>query len=48
VLTDQAVRDAATGDWRWSFAGERRVRNVREPVKVHRVRRPRTATEADG
>jgi adenylate cyclase len=47
VLCDQAVRDAATGDWRWSFAGERRVRNVREPVKVHRVRRPPAATEAD-
>jgi adenylate cyclase len=48
VLCDQAARDAADGDWRWSFAGERRVRNVREPVKVHRVRRPRPATEADG
>jgi len=39
VLCDQAIHDAATGDWRWSFAGERRVRNVRDPVKVHRVRR---------
>jgi adenylate cyclase len=48
VLCDQAVRDAAAGDWRWSFAGERRVRNVREPVKVHRVRRPRPAGQADG
>jgi adenylate cyclase len=48
VLCDQAVRDAAAGDWRWSFAGERRVRNVREPVKVHRVRRPRPASGADG
>lgn len=48
VLCDQAVREAATGDWRWSFAGERRVRNVREPVKVHRVRRPRPATPAGG
>jgi adenylate cyclase len=48
VLCDQEARDAATGDWRWSFAGERRVRNVREPVKVHRVRRPQAATEADG
>jgi adenylate cyclase len=48
VLCDQEARDAATGDWRWSFAGERRVRNVREPVKVHRVRRPRPASEVDG
>jgi adenylate cyclase len=43
VLCDQATRDAAVGDWRWSFAGERRVRNVREPVKVHRVRRSTAA-----
>jgi len=49
VLCDQAVRDAAVGDWRWSFAGERRVRNVREPVKVHRARRPRQdVSEAGG
>jgi adenylate cyclase len=48
VLCDQAVRDTAAGDWRWSFAGERRVRNVREPVKVHRVRRPRLATTEGG
>jgi adenylate cyclase len=45
VLCDEAARAAAMGDWRWSFAGERRVRNVRDPVKVHRVRRPRPATE---
>jgi adenylate cyclase len=48
LLCDQAVHDAAQREWRWSFAGERRVRNVRDPVKVHRVRRPRPATsEAD-
>jgi adenylate cyclase len=41
VLCDQAAHDAADGEWRWSFAGERRVRNVREPVKVFRVRRPK-------
>jgi adenylate cyclase len=41
VLATQQVRDLAGEDWRWSFAGERRVRGVREPVKVHRVRRPR-------
>ncbi len=43
VLCDQVAHDAAHGDWRWSFAGERRVRNVRDPVKVHRVRRSRPA-----
>lgn len=40
VLCDQATRDAARADWRWSAAGERRVRNVSRPVRVHRVRRP--------
>lgn len=48
VLCDAAARDAATGDWRWSFAGERRVRNVREPVKVHRVRRVKADVDEHG
>ncbi len=46
VLCDQATHDEAAGGWRWSYAGERRVRNLREPVKVHRVRRPRPPLEA--
>jgi adenylate cyclase len=41
VLTDDAAREAATRQWRWSFAGERKVRNVKDPVKVNRVRRIR-------
>jgi adenylate cyclase len=39
VLATKEARDAATHDWRWSFAGERKVRGVREPVRLHRVRR---------
>lgn len=41
VLASQDVRDLAGQQWRWSFAGVRRVRGLREPVRVHRVRRPR-------
>jgi adenylate cyclase len=39
VLCAQDAKDAARADWRWSFAGERRVRGVKDPVKVQRVRR---------
>ncbi|HEY8583080.1 MAG TPA: adenylate cyclase regulatory domain-containing protein [Capillimicrobium sp.] len=39
VLCSTELRDAADRDWRWSFAGERRVRGVRGPVKVYRARR---------
>jgi adenylate cyclase len=46
VLCAQDAKDAATDDWRWSFAGERRVRGVKDPVRVQRVRRPRPADDA--
>jgi adenylate cyclase len=40
VLADRAVRERASGeDWAWSFAGERRVKGVKEPVRLQRVRR---------
>ena len=42
VLATQGVRDTATGDWRWSFARERRLKGVGE-VKLHRARRPSSA-----
>lgn len=45
VLCTQAMRDAARGDWQWSFAGERKLKNIREPVKLHRVRRPAADTD---
>ncbi|MDX6699019.1 MAG: adenylate cyclase [Solirubrobacteraceae bacterium] len=38
VLCTEEVRDAADGGWRWSYAGERKLKNVREPVKLFRVR----------
>lgn len=46
VLCSAELQDAAQRPWRWSFAGERRVRGVRGTVKVHRARRPEEAGEA--
>jgi adenylate cyclase len=39
VLVSEAVREAADDRHRWSFAGERRVRGVSEPLKLFRARR---------
>lgn len=39
VLVDRAVREQTRGDYGWSFAGERRLRGVREPVALFRARR---------
>jgi adenylate cyclase len=38
VLTTEAVHDALPDDYRWSFAGERRLKNIKEPVKLYRAR----------
>lgn len=38
VLVTQEVRDAAGGDYRWSFAGERRLKGIDGRVKLYRVR----------
>lgn len=45
VLCAQDAKAAAGGDWRWSYAGERRVRGVKDPVKVQRVRRPESSPD---
>lgn len=40
VLCSSEVREAAAESaWRWSYAGERRVRGMRDAVKLHRARR---------
>ena len=39
VLVDGEVRVVADERYRWSFAGERRLRGVREPVTLYRARR---------
>jgi len=39
VLVDESVREAADDGYRWSFAGERKLKGIREPVKLFRARR---------
>ena len=39
VLCTQDVRDAASEDFAWSFAGRYRLKGVAEPVPLHRARR---------
>jgi adenylate cyclase len=42
VLTHHAVREAIRdGGFKWSYAGPRRLRGIREPVRLYRVRRER-------
>jgi adenylate cyclase len=38
LLADREVREAAADAFRWSFAGERRLRGLRAPVSLYRVR----------
>jgi adenylate cyclase len=38
VLATQEVRDAASDDFAWSFAGRYRLKGVAEPVPLHRAR----------
>jgi adenylate cyclase len=40
LLTEGEVRAAVGDRYRWSYAGERRLRGVREPVALYRARRP--------
>jgi adenylate cyclase len=44
VLATQEVRDAARERYRWSFAGQRKLKGIRQPVALHRARRPEPAT----
>ena len=39
LLADQALHDAADGRYSWSFAGQRRLKGLREPVRLFRARR---------
>ncbi len=38
VLASEEVKEAAEGDYKWSFAGARRIKGVDGEVKLHRVR----------
>jgi adenylate cyclase len=39
LLAEREVRESAGEAYRWSFAGDRRLRGIREPVSLFRVRR---------
>jgi adenylate cyclase len=39
LLVEGELREAVDGDYRWSFAGERRLRGIRGPVALFRARR---------
>jgi adenylate cyclase len=39
LLVEGGLRDSADGAYRWSFAGERRLRGIRGPVPLYRARR---------
>ncbi|HEX4107077.1 MAG TPA: adenylate cyclase regulatory domain-containing protein [Solirubrobacteraceae bacterium] len=45
VLVTAAVRAQAQEEYRWSAAGERRLKGVREPVRLYRARPPRELTD---
>ncbi len=40
LLVERELRDFARDSYSWSYAGERRIRGVREPVRLFRARRP--------
>jgi adenylate cyclase len=39
LLADRDVREAVDDGYRWSYAGERRLKGIREPVPLYRARR---------
>ncbi len=39
VLAERTVRELAKQAYAWSYAGERRVRGIREPISLYRARR---------
>ncbi|MHB8532684.1 MAG: adenylate/guanylate cyclase domain-containing protein, partial [Solirubrobacteraceae bacterium] len=39
LLAERDLHEAAQEDYRWSFAGERRLKGIREPVRLFRARR---------
>jgi adenylate cyclase len=40
VLAEREVHDAVEDAYQWSYAGERRLKGIREPVRLFRARRP--------
>jgi adenylate cyclase len=46
VLATKEMRDAARDGYSWSAAGEWRLRGVKRPVRLYRVRRPGASTDS--
>jgi adenylate cyclase len=44
VLAEREVHEAVESAYSWSYAGERRLRGIREPVRLFRARRPVSAS----
>jgi adenylate cyclase len=42
LLVERELRESIDGPYRWSFAGERRLRGIRGPVALYRARREAT------
>jgi adenylate cyclase len=42
LLVERELRESIDGPYRWSFAGERRLRGIRGPVPLYRARREAT------
>jgi adenylate cyclase len=47
VLATEPLHDALAEAYRWSFAGERRLKNIKEPVTLYRAR-PRDGEDGAG
>jgi adenylate cyclase len=39
LLADEALHESSAADYRWSYAGQRRLKGLREPVRLFRARR---------
>jgi adenylate cyclase len=46
MLVERELRESAREGYRWSFAGERRLRGIREPVPLFRARRESETPQA--
>jgi len=46
VLATEEVHEPLAGAYRWSYAGERRLKGIERPVKVFRARRPEAEDSA--
>jgi adenylate cyclase len=47
VLVTEEVKESAPDGYRWSFAGARTLKNVPEPQRLYRVRRPQEDDEEE-